>query len=71
MSTMLILIQNASASVAATMTTLPVGQIVRSAAGLALLGGTAMFFRPLLVGMGRAAMLALRPRSAKILAKRP
>ena len=71
MSTMLTLIQSAGATVAATMTTLPVGQVVRSAAGLALLGGAAVVFRPLLVGIGRAAVLAMRPRPGKVLAKRP
>ena len=50
--------------------TVPVGQVVRSAAGLALLGGVAMFFRPLLVGLGRAALLAVRPRPPKALARR-
>ena len=71
MSTMLTLVQSAGASVAATLTTLPVGQVVRSAAGLALFGGAAVFFRPLLVGIVRATMLAVRPRSGKVLAKRP
>jgi hypothetical protein len=66
MSTTLTLIQTAAGAV----TAVPVGQVVRSAAGLALLGGVAMFFRPLLVGLGRAAVLAVRPRPPKILAKR-
>jgi hypothetical protein len=32
---------------------------------LALLGGIALFFRPLLVGIGRALYLTVRPRRAK------
>ena len=61
MSTTLTLIQTAGSAVAA----VPVGQLVRTATGLALLGGVAMFFRPLLVGIGRAAVLAVRPRPPK------
>ena len=67
MSASLTLIQTAGAALAA----LPVGQVLRTATGLALLGGVAMFFRPLLIGIGRAAMLAVRPRPPKAhLAKR-
>ncbi|MFC0251565.1 hypothetical protein [Massilia consociata] len=58
MSTTLTLIQTAVAAV-------PVGQVVQTATGLALLGGVAMLFRPLLVGLGRAALLSVRPRPAK------
>ncbi len=68
MSTTLTLIQSAGAafaSVAGVAATLPVGQVVSNTAGLALLGGVAMVFRPLLVGIGRAAMLAVRPRPPK------
>ena len=61
MSASLTLIQTAGAAVAA----VPVGQVFRAATGVALLGGVAMFFRPLLVGIGRAAMLAVRPRPPK------
>ena len=61
MSASLTLLQTAGAAVAA----LPVGQVVRTASGLALLGGVAMFFRPLLVGLGRAALLTVRPRPPK------
>jgi hypothetical protein len=32
---------------------------------LALLGGIALFFRPLLVGIGRALYLTVRPRPSK------
>ena len=64
MSASLTLIQTAVAAV-------PVGQVLRAASGLALLGGVAMFFRPLLVGIGRAALLTVRPRPPKAhLAKR-
>lgn len=67
MSTMFTLIHTAGTAVAA----VPVGEVVRTAASLALVGGLAMFFRPLLVGIGRAAVLAVRPRPAKVrLAKR-
>jgi hypothetical protein len=67
MSAALSLIQTAGAALAA----VPVGQVFRTATGLAVLGGVAVFFRPLLVGMGRAAMLILRPRPPKAhLAKR-
>lgn len=61
MSASLTLIQTAGAAVAA----VPVGQVLRTATGLALLGGVAMFFRPLLIGLGRAAVLAVRPRPPK------
>lgn len=67
MSASLTLIQTAGAAVAA----VPVGQVLRTASGLALLGGVALFFRPLLVGIGRAALLTVRPRPPKThLAKR-
>jgi hypothetical protein len=67
MSTTLTLIHTAGTAVAA----LPFGQVARTAASLALAGGVAMFFRPLLVGLGRAAVLAVRPRPPKAsLAKR-
>ncbi|MCA1247619.1 hypothetical protein [Massilia sp. MS-15] len=55
------LLQTAGAAAAA----VPVGQVLRTATGLALLGGVAMFFRPLLVGIGRAAVLTVRPRLPK------
>ena len=61
MSTTLTLFQTAGSALSA----VPVGQVVRSATVLALLGGGAMLFRPLLVGLGRATMLALRPRPPK------
>ena len=61
MSASLTLIQTAGAAIAS----LPVGQVLRTTTGLALLGGVAMFFRPLLVGIGRAAVLTVRPRPPK------
>jgi hypothetical protein len=61
MSTTLTLLQTAGAAAAA----VPVGHVLRTATGLALLGGVAMFFRPLLVGIGRAAVLTVRPRPPK------
>ena len=48
-----------------TAATLPYGQVFSTTALLALLGGTAMFFRPLLVGIGRALFLTVRPRRSK------
>jgi len=45
---------------------IPVGDVLRTATGLALAGGVAMFFRPLLVGIGRAAVLTIRPRPPKV-----
>ena len=48
-----------------TAATLPYGQVFSTTAMLALLGGTAMFFRPLLVGIGRALFLTVRPRRSK------
>lgn len=61
MSSSLNLMHTAGAALAA----VPVGLVLRSATGLALLGGVAMFFRPLLVGIGRAALLTVRPRPPK------
>lgn len=61
MSSSLTLIHNAGAALAA----VPVGLVLRGATGIALLGGVAMFFRPLLVGIGRAALLTVRPRPPK------
>jgi len=43
----------------------PFGQVFATAVYLALLGGTLMFFRPLLVGIGRALFLTVRPRRSK------
>jgi hypothetical protein len=37
-------------------------QLVRGLLGLSLLAGFGMLFRPLLKGLARAAVLALRPR---------
>lgn len=67
MSTSLSLIHTAGAALAA----VPVGLVLRSATGIALLGGAAMFFRPLLVGIGRAALLTLRPRPPKAQLPKP
>lgn len=59
MSSSLTLIHAAAAAV-------PVGAVLRTATGLAVLGGVALFFRPLLVGLGRAALLTIRPRPPKV-----
>jgi len=61
MSAVISLIQTAGAALAA----VPVGEIVQTATSLALVGGVVMFFRPLLVGLGRAAVLTVRPRPPK------
>ncbi len=55
----LVLLQTTAAAV-------PIGDVLRTATGLALAGGVAMFFRPLLVGIGRAAVLTIRPRPPKV-----
>lgn len=62
MSAALTLIQAAGAALAS----VSVGEVLRTATGLALLGGVGMFFRPLLVGIGRAAVLTVRPRPPKV-----
>jgi len=56
---------SAATTLLQTAATLPYGQVLRTTATLALLGGTAMFFRPLLVGIGRALFLTVRPRRTK------
>ena len=43
----------------------PFGQVFSTAVYLALLGGLILFFRPLLVGIGRALYLTVRPRRSK------
>ena len=57
---------NALALLQTTAAAVPVGDVLRTATGLALAGGVAMFFRPLLVGIGRAAVLTIRPRPPKV-----
>jgi hypothetical protein len=57
---------NTLAFLQTTAAAVPVGAVLRTASGLALAGGVAMFFRPLLVGIGRAAMLTIRPRPPKV-----
>lgn len=48
-----------------TAATVPYGQVFSATLYLALLGGILMFFRPLLVGIGRALFLTVRPRRSK------
>lgn len=43
----------------------PYGMVLSMTIYLALLGGIALFFRPLLVGIGRALYLTVRPRAGK------
>jgi hypothetical protein len=57
---------NALALLQTTVAAVPVGDVLRTGTGLALAGGVAMFFRPLLVGIGRAAVLTIRPRPPKV-----
>ncbi|WP_020654341.1 hypothetical protein [Massilia niastensis] len=56
---------SASITLLQTAAALPFGQLFRSTVYAALLGGTAMFFRPLLVGIGRALFLTVRPRRTR------
>jgi hypothetical protein len=48
-----------------TFTTMPFMQLFTSMLELALLGALLMFFRPLLVGILRALVLVVRPRTSK------
>jgi hypothetical protein len=41
-------------------TTVPVADVARGVFNIAAIGGLAMFFRPLLTGIGRALVLTLR-----------
>jgi hypothetical protein len=43
-------------------TTVPVADVARGVFNIAAIGGLAMFFRPLLTGIGRALVLTVRPR---------
>ncbi len=45
--------------------TVQLGPLLRIAAGAAATGATLLVFRPLIVGMLRAALLVLRPRLSK------
>jgi hypothetical protein len=49
----------------ALMSAVPLAQLVRSVFSLSALAGLLMFFRPLLVGIARALVLAARPRRRK------
>jgi hypothetical protein len=58
-----------SATLFQTAAAMPFGQVfsttLYAALYLALLGGTLMLFRPLLLGIGRALFLTVRPRRSK------
>ncbi|MBQ5950395.1 hypothetical protein [Massilia sp. ST3] len=56
---------SATSTLLQTAATVPYGQVFSTTVYLSLLGGTLMFFRPLLVGIGRALFLAVRPRRSK------
>jgi hypothetical protein len=59
------------ASVFQLISTISFTQVVRGVFSLSVLVGLAMFFRPLLTGLARALVLALRPRlTAEQLASR-
>ena len=45
-----------------TTTAMPYDQLISTAAYVGLIGGVVLFFRPLLVGIGRALLLTVRPR---------
>lgn len=49
----------------ALLTTVPVADMARGVFNVAALGGLAVFFRPLLTGIGRALVLTVRPRPAR------
>jgi hypothetical protein len=53
-------------SAASLMTAVPVADVARGVFDVAALGGLAVFFRPLLMGIGRALVLTVRPRRARI-----
>jgi hypothetical protein len=46
-------------------TLLPLLIVLRSLGSLAAIGAAAMFFKPLLLGLGRALVLVVRPRLTK------
>lgn len=46
-------------------TTVPVVDVAHGMLNVAIVGGLAMFFRPLLTGIGRALVLTVRPRPAR------
>ncbi|OON59405.1 hypothetical protein B0920_23790 [Massilia sp. KIM] len=56
---------SATTTLLQTAASVPVGQVFSTTVYLSLLGGTALFFRPLLVGIGRALFLTVRPRRTK------
>ena len=46
-------------------TTAPLADVARSVFNLAAVGGLLVFFRPLLIGIGRALVLTVRPRRTR------
>lgn len=48
-----------------TTTAMPYEQMISTAAYVGLAGGIVLFFRPLLVGLGRALILTVRPRPSR------
>jgi len=56
---------SSTAALVQTVATVPYGQVFSTTMYVALLGGLILFFRPLLVGIGRALYLTVRPRRSK------
>jgi len=56
---------SSTAALVQTAAAMPYGQVFSTTMYLALLGGLILFFRPLLVGIGRALYLTVRPRRSK------
>lgn len=56
---------SSTAALVQTVAAVPYGQVFSSTMYIALLGGLVLFFRPLLVGIGRALYLTVRPRRSK------
>lgn len=56
---------SSTAALVQTAAAMPYGQVFSATVYLALLGGFILFFRPLLVGIGRALYLTVRPRRSK------
>lgn len=56
---------SSTAALVQTVATVPYGQVFSTTMYVALLGGLILFFRPLLVGIGRALYLTVRPRRSR------
>lgn len=56
---------SSTAALVQSVAAVPYGQVLSTTMYVALLGGLILFFRPLLVGIGRALYLTVRPRRSK------